>query len=68
MRMPIARYHEWASEHIHLACLTHMFIGLGICLLSAPRIGKGLTLILGIVFLAIGTIGHAIPLMLKEQG
>ena len=64
--MLIGRYRSWASRHTDLACIIHTFIGLGFGFIFAPYIVKNTALILGIVFLAIGIIGHTIPLIAKE--
>jgi len=66
MKMLIARYRKWASEHTELACVVHTFIGMGCGFIFAPYIEKSFALILGIILLAIGIIGHAIPFVAKE--
>lgn len=66
MRKLIVRYRKWASEHTDLACIIHTFIGLGLGFIVAPHIGKCFALVLGIIFLSIGIIGHTIPVIVKE--
>ena len=66
MKMLITRYRKWASKHTDLACIIHTFIGLGFGFILAPYIEKSFVLILGIIFLTIGIIGHTIPLIARE--
>ena len=66
MKKLIVRYRKWASKHTDLACIIHTFIGLGFGFIFAPYIGKSFALVLGIIFLAIGIIGHTIPVIVKE--
>ena len=62
------RLNKYFAEHPTFNSLTHIFVGLGIAwLLSLAWQGYSvISLVLGIVFLVAGIVGHIYPLFAKQ--
>ncbi|MFC1918496.1 hypothetical protein ACFLWW_00775 [Chloroflexota bacterium] len=64
----MGKINKYFSEHAMFNSWVHISIGLGIAwLLSLAWQGSsGISLVLGIIFLAIGIAGHIYPLLAKQ--
>ena len=64
----MGKINKYFSEHTFFNSWVHVFVGLGIAwLLSLAWQGySALSLVLGIVFLAIGIAGHIYPLLARQ--
>ncbi len=62
------KINKYFAEHVNYNSLVHVFVGLGIAwLLSLIWQGCSvISLVLGIVFLVAGIIGHIYPLFAKQ--
>ena len=61
------KINKYFSEHVNYTSMVHVCLGLGIAwLISLSWSYAVVALVLGIVFLVIGIIGHIYPLLAKK--